>query len=266
MKKGRTVKAFFNRLGQAVKRESPIILAVVSTVGIVATTVLAVRATPKAIQKLEEAKNEKGEELTLIETFVTAAPSYTWAALTGFSTIVCVLGSGILNRKKQASLVGAYALLGKSYREYRDAAKRVYGEDSDEKIKAEMAKPPYISADGQSWSEELDQKGEKSLFYDLYSQRYFESTIGAVINAECHVNRNLMLRGYVPLNEYYEFLGIEGVEFGSDFGWEFDRLTESGFLWLDFDNTLSTMDDGLECCIVSSAFEPHPLNILSLPG
>lgn len=114
----------------------------------------------------------------------------------------------------------------------------------------------FISADGLSiYSSDLD-PSEKILCYDSYSKRYFESTMAAVLNAVYHINRNLQLRGDATINEFYEFLGIDGIEFGDEIIWDMNDLMEGGIMWLDFENHRAVMDDGLECCIISAVWCP----------
>lgn len=55
------------RVGRQLYRSSPTILTVVASVGVIVTTITAVRATPKAIKLLKEAEAEKGENLTKVE-------------------------------------------------------------------------------------------------------------------------------------------------------------------------------------------------------
>lgn len=240
------------------RRSSPTILTCASAVGVVATAVMAVRATPKAIILLEEAKDDKGEDLTKLEIVRTAGPVYIPAALIGLSTIACIIGIKVLSKRNQASLASAYALLSESYQRYRKAANTIYGYDADSKIVAQMAKEVYVHADGYSvYSSDLDADSEKILCYDLFSKRYFTTTMAAVINAQYHINRNLCLRGYSNLNEFYEFLGIEKIDYGDEIGWSMDELMEGGIMWLDFDNCYTKMDDGMECCVISALSDPN---------
>lgn len=241
------------------KRHSPTILTCIAAIGVVATSVMAVRATPKAMLLINEKKKEKGEELTKLEVVVVAAPIYIPTILVGLSTISCVFGANMLNKRSQASLASAYAMLDQSYKQYRKAANSVYGEDADSKIKAEAAKEIYVSADGYSlYASDLD-GSEKVLFYDDYSRRYFTSTMASVINAQYHINRNLELRGDVNLNEFYDFLGIDKIDCGDDIGWSMDYMCESGIMWLDFENRLVKMEDGMECYIISALDDPISL-------
>lgn len=101
-----------------------------------------------------------------------------------------------------------------------------------------------ISVDGEN--------AEKRLFYDELSKRYFEASIEQVLAAEYHLNRNFMLRGYVTINEFYEFLGISHIDGGDMLGWD---VCEEIF-WIDFDHRKITLDDGMECCYISTVFSP----------
>lgn len=109
------------RVGRQLYRSSPTILTVVASVGVVTTTIMAVRATPKAIKILKEAELEKGEDLSKLEIIRAAGPIYIPSVLLGVSTIACIFGANALNQKKQASLMSAYAMLNESYKQYRKA-------------------------------------------------------------------------------------------------------------------------------------------------
>ncbi len=244
------------RVGRQIYRSSPTILTVVASIGVIITTITAVRATPKAIKLLKEAELEKGENLTKVEIIRVAGPSYIPSALLGISTIVCIFGANALNQKKQASLMSAYAMLNESYKQYRKSAKIVYGEDADDKIHAEMAKDAMVSTYDwgyQVYNMDMDSESERLLFYDLSSKKYFRTTMAAVLNAQYHVNRNLSIRGNCSLNEYLSFLGVEGIDGGDDLGWDISYMAEEmDCYWLDFDNYKSTLEDGLECIIIDT--------------
>lgn len=244
------------KVGRQLYRSSPTILTVVASVGVIVTTITAVRATPKAIKLLKEAELEKGENLTKVEIIRVAGPSYIPSALLGISTIVCIFGANALNQKKQASLMSAYAMLNESYKQYRKSAKIFYGEDADDKIHAEMAKDAMVATYDygyQVYNMDMDSESERLLFYDLASKKYFRTTMAAVLNAQYHVNRNLAIRGDCSLNEYLSFLGVEGVDGGDDIGWDITYMIEEmDCYWLDFDNYKSTLEDGLECIIIDT--------------
>lgn len=232
------------------KRNSSTILTAIGALGVVATTVVAVRATPKAMMLLNEAKEEKGDELTKLEVIKVAGPTYIPSIAIGVSTIACVFGANALNKRQQAALMSAYALLDSSYKDYKNKVKELYGEEADKEIVYEIAKEKYNRFD-------IVSDGEKQLFYDYFSERYFESTVEAVQRAEYQLNRKLMMEDGVYLNDWYEWLGIEPIESGYSYGWSSVINHETTWqAWVDFIHDKVEMDDGLECHIITFSVEP----------
>ena len=159
------------------KRNSSTILTCVGAAGVVATTVLAVNATPKAMKLLKKAEEEKQEKLTKKETVMVAAPVYIPTVLVGTATIACIFSSNILNKRQQAAITSAYTLLSSSYNEYKDKVKELYGENADDEVTTEIAKDKYEDQD-------IEVSEGSQLFYDAFSGRYFTSTLFKVQQAE----------------------------------------------------------------------------------
>ena len=241
---------FVHRTKTFMRRNGSTILTCVGAVGVVATTVMAVKATPKAMTLLEQAKKEKGEDLTKFEVVKTAAVPYIPTIITGTATIACIFGANVLNKRQQAALMSAYALLDNSYKEYRNKVEEEFGDGADAHIKEEIAKDRYDE-------DPVEVSDGKILFYDSFSERYFESTMETVIKAEYAINRKISLWGGANLNEFYEYLDIPQVDYGKYLGWSSGSLMETAWSdWLDFEHTKAVMDDGLECYIISVSVEP----------
>lgn len=244
-------------MNKFLRKASPTILTGLGVIGVVGTAVLSVRATPKALALIKVKKDElKTDKLTPQELVEATWKCYIPSALVGVSTIACVIGIGVLDRRNQAALTSAYAILNESYKQYRQAAKKVYGEDADNKIHAEMAKDAQVASYNwgyQVYNMDMDPESEQVLFYDLTSKKYFTTTMAAVLNAQYHVNRNLAIRGDCSLNEYLSFLGVEGIDKGDEMGWEISYMVEEmDCYWLDFDNQKTTLEDGLECIVIDT--------------
>ena len=240
------------------RKNSSTILTCIGAIGVVGTAILAVKATPKALELLETAKEEKGEDLTTLEVVQTAGPAYIPTVVMGASTIACIFGANVLNKKHQAALTSAYALIDNAYKEYRNKVKEMLGEKTDQRIRDAIAldhredidvyTPGYGS---------IDTSGELRLFYEEHRGRYFEATMESVINAEYHFNRNFAMRGYAFLNEFYQFLGLEETEAGNVLGWDCQRLIEDyEAVWIDFDHRLVPLEDGMECYIIEMPIPP----------
>ena len=245
------------KFSTGLRRSSPTILTVLGIAGVVGTTVMAIKATPKAMKLIKAKKDELNtDKLTPTELVQTTWKCYIPSALIGAGTIVCIIGIGVMDKRNQAALTSAYAMLNESYKQYRQAAKKVYGEDADNKIHAEMAKDARVASyewGYQVYNMDMDPASEQLLFYDLTSKKYFTTTMAAVLNAQYHVNRNLAIRGDCSLNEYLSFLGVEGIDKGDEMGWEISYMVEEmDCYWLDFDNQKTTLEDGLECIVIDT--------------
>lgn len=232
------------------KKNASTILTYVGGAGVIATSVMAVKATPKALALLKNAKTKKGEDLTKLEKIKVAGVAYIPSIIMGVSTIVCVFGANALNKRQQATLISAYALLNNSYKDYKKKLAELYGEDTVKEIKEEIAKDKYdkdscLLEDG------------KELFYDNFSQRYFNATTEQVLQAEHTLNRRMNYAHGVYLNEFYELLGLEPTDYGDFLGWSYDEICDvHGESWIEFDHSKTIMDDGLEVNIIHIRTEP----------
>ena len=239
-----------------IKRNASTILTCIGAAGVVATAVMAVKETPKALTLLEDAKENKGEELTKWEKVRIAGPVYIPSVITGAATIACIFGSNVISKHQQAVLMSAYALLDNSYKEYKKKTDELYGEEADTHIRKEIAKDKYTG-------DEKILDDNKELFFDFYSGRYFESTKEAVMRAQYETNRALFTNYAVSLNEYYDFLGLEERPEYDLVGWSCRKMEEIYcHPWIEFDHeeTIidgdSEYDEGLKCTIINMPFEP----------
>lgn len=245
-----------------VSRNGSTILTCMGGVGLVATAVLTATATPKAMTRVENAREEKGEELTKVEAVIAAVPAYIPPIVTGVATLACMFGANVLNKRQQASFISAYALLDNSYKEYRKKVAMLYGEDADNTVKTAIAKDKYEES-------ELKPAGGMKLFYDDFSGRIFESTIEKVQEAEYNINRDLSMEGYATLNQFYDYLGLVPIDGGDDLGWSsgmnFDYYWQEWIDFghhtttvgkIDFSHQKTTMGDDLECIMIVMFNEP----------
>lgn len=261
-----TIQRFLYNSKLYVRKYSPAALSLIASVGVIATAVMAVKATPKAVEliKSDSRKNHDGDPsaYTKKEAVISAWKCYIPAAAFGISTIVCIMGANALNRRQQTMLTGAYALIRNSYKEYKDKLKELYGEEAHnaivDSIIKEKRKDVSITAVGGWTSSSLD-FGESTepeiirTFYDSFSERYFESTVEKVIQAEYHLNRNFLLGGVIPLNDFYEFLGLEKTDLGDTVGWS---SVNGDIYWIDFNHHRINLDDGMEVYVIDMVFEP----------
>ena len=239
-----------------IKQNASTILTCIGATGVVSTAIMVAKETPKALSLLEDAKEKKGEELTKWEKVKIAGPVYVPSIVTGVATIACIFGSNVINKRQQASLMSAYALLDSSYREYKKKTDELYGEEAGKHIREEIAKDKYA---GDSALTDYN----KELFFDFYSGRYFESTKEAVIWAQYETNRAMFVNGAVCLNEYYELLGLEQLPEYENIGWSCGQIEEMYWHpWIEFDYEETVIEEeseyseGIECTIIHFPMEP----------
>lgn len=233
------------------KKHAATILSCLGGIGVAATAVTAVKATPKALKLLEKAENDKGEELSTIEVVKVAGPSYIPSIIVGVSSIACIFGANVLNKRQQAALISAYALLSDSYKKYKVKVEELYGKDADITVRTEIAK------DNIDVDDIYPLEDNTMLFYDEFSERYFESTMEKVLQAELNLNHMFSREFGVYLNEWYELLGIDPEPYGDYLGWSAYAVIEMyWYSWIDFKHTKIQLEDGLECTMISIMTEP----------
>lgn len=246
------------------KKISPTILSCFGAAGVVGTSVLAVKATPKALRKIRSDSkytHNDPDAYTKLEAFQSAWFYYIPSVVMGAATIVCIFGANVLNKHQQAAITSAYALLNDAYQDYKNRLKELYGEDAHRKIveaiAVEKANDVYIASTGLIKGSSLDfdehNPDDNRLFYDTYSKRYFESSINLVLQAEYYLNRDFAIGGYRSVNDFYEFLGIEPISGGDEIGWDIS----SGLAWIDFDHYKTVLEDGLEVCVIDMDWLPE---------
>lgn len=174
------------------------LLTCIGAIGVIGTSVMSVKATPKAIKLLEESEKEKGEKLTKIEVVKTVAPAYIPAAILGISTIACIFGANILSKNNQAALASAYAILDRSYKEYRNKVSELYGEEAEDRVKNEIANDHYEEYERDEDCEEdviiEEESDDMKLFFDYNTLTMFRAPMNKVITktimdggTECYI-------------------------------------------------------------------------------
>lgn len=247
-------RATSKKISLALKKHSPEILTGIGISGMVTTTILAVRATPEALRRIEEKKKaEHHRKLTPIQTVQAAGPCYIPSAITGTISVGCLIGASAVNGRRNAALATAYSLAESSLRDYRGKVIESIGERKEtgilEAVDRERVEknPPaardiaYVEGTGQT------------LCYDAMFGRYFYSDVETLNRAVNKLNRQMstMSEPYISLNEFYMEVNLPTVEIGDSLGWN----VEKGMIELRFSSQLA--GGRTPCLVMSYAVAPE---------
>lgn len=244
------VKSFLS-LKTAIKKHSPEILTGIGIAGMITTTVMAVRATPKALILIEERKEEIGaEKLEAMDMVKTTWACYIPAAITGTLSVACLIGASSVNARRNAALATAYTLSESALKDYQGKVIEMFGEKKNEAVKDAVAKDKVEKNPVVTREVIITEKGN-TLCYDAISGRYFKSDIEKIKKAECELNRQMLDDMYVSLNDFYYEIGLDSVKLGDELGWNVD----SGYIDLSFSSQLAS--DGTPCLVIDYSVAPR---------
>lgn len=240
-----------------VERKAPEILTGIGIAGMATTIVLAVKATPKAMELIEQRELEIAERddtdirnLTAIETVKTAWKPYVPALLTGLGSTACLIGGISVSARRTAALATAYKISETALSEYKEKMIEVVGEKKAQAIK-EKIDGEKLEKDPVSKREVIITEKGNTLCYDMLSGRYFKSDIEKIKKAVNEINRQLTYDFYVSLNEFYDELGLPDTKLGGELGWNLD----DGLVEPSFSSQIA--DDGTPCIVLDYNVAPR---------
>ena len=232
------IKPLVKTIRSGLTKHSPAILTGVGIAGMMTTTVLAVKATPKALYLINVKKEESEvDNLPIVDTIKTTWKCYIPTVITCATSIVCLIGASSVNAKRNAALATAYKISETAFMEYRDKVIETIGEKKERAIKDSIAKD-HIDRNPISNNEVIITDKGYTLCYDELSGRYFYSDIEKIKKVANELNRQMLNEMYISLNDLYYELGMDGTKLGEQMGWNIDR----GFIDLKFSATVASDD------------------------
>ena len=242
----------FKSVSASVAKHSPEILTGIGIAGMIATTIISVKATPKAIRLLE-AKKEKleVEKLTAAETVKTAWKCYVPAAVTGVASVACLVGASSVHLRRNAALTAAYTLSETALREYREKVVETIGEKKEQTVRDAVAKEQVKNHPVNSNAVVVTGSGN-TLCYDPFTDRWFKSDIDKLHKAENEINSQMLDEGTVSLNDFYYQIGLGEASVGYHIGWSYNR---DGFVKLNLSSTIAS--DGTPSIVLGFQKEPY---------
>lgn len=222
-------------LAKTISENSPAILTAMAAAGVVTTTVMAVRATPKAMNTLAE---EAAMRSTLAEEFLVQdftpveVVRLTWgyflpvAGMAG-ATIGCIIGVNSVHTRRNAALASVYSLAESTLKEYQNKVVEQFGQKAEQKVR-DSVNEDRVRNNPPSNEVIIATKGEM-LCCDMLTGRYFMSDVESVRRAENNINARIISREYASQNDFYDELGLSHVPQGDDVGWRHGHMVDIYF-------------------------------------
>ena len=242
------VTNFFKGIQNGISKHSPEILTGLGIAGMITTTVLAVKATPKALQLVEEKKDEEHkDELTVVETVKTAWKPYVPAAVTGAVSVGCLIGAQSVNAKRNAALATAYQLSTTALADYKEQLIETIGEKKEKVVRDKIAQKQVDEHPPKATSV-YDTGNGGTLVYDPQFDKYFRCHINSIDAAVNKLNQRMSTgqSECISLSEFYNELGVKPPAIGEDLGWNIGR---DGFIEIDHSSAIVT-DTGEPCVVL----------------
>lgn len=262
----------FNKAVFLTKKHSPEILMITGVVGIITSGVMACKATLKVNDILEEAKSdiekvhtvlndesvteEKYSEMDskkdlaaiYVQTGLKLVKVYGPSLIIGTLSITSMFASNNILRKRNVALAAAYAVVDKSFKEYRGRVIDRFGEEVDRQIKYNLKtmKVDEVITDENGKEKKVKKKIEVggpdmyspyAIIFDEtnpYWEKDAELNKFFLQSRQAQANDKLRANGYLFLNDVYEMLGHEKTKAGQVVGWVYDLDSGEGDNYVDF--------------------------------
>lgn len=249
----------FAKISVKAKKHSPEIFLVTGVVGVVASTVMACRATLKVNEVLEEhnetmdkinnyveengysekyTEQDHSKDTTIVytQTVVKFVKLYAPAVLLGAASIGSIVYSHKLLSGRNAALAAAFAASSTGFKEYRQRVVERFGEEVDKELRFNVREEEIEKT-------VVDKKGKEKTVKEtvkvadvqpsIYARCFDEGCSNWTKDAECnritlqnlqnYANDRLRLKGFLFLNELYQMIGFEETKAGQIVGWVYDK-------------------------------------------
>ena len=263
-----------NRTGLKLKKHSPEILLVTGVAGVVASSIMACKATLKVQDVLDEAKGqldtihevvanpERANKYTVEDSKKDMAIVYTQTGVKliklygpsialGIASLSCIIGSNRILNKRNVALAAAYATVDKGFKEYRERVIERFGKELDKElkynIKAEEVEEVTVDEKGNETVTkktiqvaDLDDPNKYSPYSIVFDDGNHgwdkdpELTKFFLVQQQNWANDLLKSRGHLFLNEVYDMLGAPRTKAGAQVGWIYDEGNDNYDNFVDF--------------------------------
>lgn len=263
------LEKIFRPIAKQVSKYGPEIAVGVGIAGMITTTILAVKATPKSLRLIEAEKKRRNHEikeeakeswkdsvglidrLSILDTVKVAWKPYIPAMISGALSIGCIVGASTVHVKRNAALATAYQLAANTLSDYKEKVIETIGEEKEREVqkKVDSKKVERINSTEPSFV----RKG-KPLCIEPISGRPFEMDLEDVKAAINRLNYRLTggMEECISLSEWYDEIGLKHTDVSDYMGW---NIYSDGLITVT--EVPSSTDDGELCWVLEYAVLPH---------
>ena len=246
----KTVSKFFKKHGTK-------ILVAGACAGTVGAVIEGIKVTPKAIEELEEAAYEKGEELSLVEKVKVAGPLYLPCGIMALQAVACAIGCEVVHRKKEVALIGTLTATKTAYDEYRQIARELKVTEDDKEVDLDQKIANGLAKKHIDEDDIPDYKIYGDYSEGLYKCRCsrtgqtFWSNQMRIDKAVAACNKRLSTQSeaYIPIGDFLEEAG--GDLCNSNEGWD---LARTGYIDVAYGSCVDK--EGRPCLEIHYRNEP----------
>ena len=267
-----TMSRTIRRTGFRIKKHSPEILMISGAIGMVASAVMACKATTKLEEVLEkhnqttekiracmndekmneaEYTKEDGKKdlvITYVHTGIDLVKLYGPSVALGLFSMTSMLASNGILQKRNAGLAAAYAAASNSFKEYRGNVVKRFGEQIDKELKynlvTETIEETYTDEKGkehksQKFLNVIDEENIHNEYARVFKkgnpnwERNHDYNMMFLRARETILNDILRRDGILTLNTVYQELGFEPTKAGMVVGWIYDEKNPVGDNYVD---------------------------------
>lgn len=260
------VKRVTHKVAFSVKKHSPEILLISGIVGGVVSAVMACKASTKVGEIIQEKNDalegiekysgdtqineETGEEEVLYseqeamkdkvmiytEATIKVIKLYAPAITLGTLSVVSLLASNKIMRKRAAALATAYAALDESFKSYRKRVENRFGKEVEQEIRNNLVTEKVTDENGEEKLIKVTKKMDDNpytLWFDSHCEEYNVKDDANMFFLRVNqrtMNDQLQAHGYVFLNDVLKALGAPLTKAGQVIGWSLDNPKGDGYI------------------------------------
>ena len=260
----------FKTIKAGTMKHSPEILTGIGIAGMITTTILAVKATPKALRLIDAKKRDIFDNLdpedipgnntdytevslTPLEVVKTAWKPYIPVAVTCVASVTCLIGASSVNAKRNAALATAYELSKTALSDYKEKVVETIGEKKEKTIREKVAQKK-VDENPSGKSEVIITGNGDVLSLEPASMRYVKSDIESVRKIINDLNYRMTtgMEEYISLSELYDEIGLSHTTTSDDMGW---NISKDGPIDIDF--PAAKTDKGEPCLMLEYNVSPR---------